>query len=599
MDIEQKATSAIKDIISETDYLEAFIREKDKEPCWDGYVCIHSDKNYSKTDIKKVNVQVKGLVVNPRKAKEHIQFSVEHRDLTAFLNDGGAIFFVVYINKYTRKAEQIYYSFLLPEYIKKIITLNREEYSIRFKKFPADTSKIEDLFVSFYEDSKKQASFSNTKTIPPAVFAKKRDFTGFSFSITSGHQLPTVYELPKYLEGKALSIYGHLSSVDVPIPVDYIDEINNIAVSECIEVPIYVGDTKYYDSYLRTYFKDKIILQIGSCITITINEDENGGYSIPFQVDYKVAGTLSERIRGLQFVKAAIISKGFNFGKNRFDFNVDDGLKSFDLKYLTATLDGYIKAEKTLKSLSVEKEPDLDNFTDDDYLSFNKLISSVLDKKSITGTVPIYNKILDMKIGNLNLAVTYLNNSDNSYVIVDVFHTHLGAKIINNDTREEYSVSQFTLMRSPDFLKYDNLNLPFILEDYKLISVDDKLYNDATITALELIKAYDKSQKEAFLDTADEIFDWIEKNDGIQKEILIVDRLQIIRRKRPLKFAEKHLLSDLITDSDNLQIKCCAFLLLDEQKEAKKIIDLFDETTKGEFLQYPICKFYNGENTQV
>ena len=51
MDTELKATTAVKDIIAGTDYLEAFIREKDKEPCWDGYVCIHSDKHYSKTDI--------------------------------------------------------------------------------------------------------------------------------------------------------------------------------------------------------------------------------------------------------------------------------------------------------------------------------------------------------------------------------------------------------------------------------------------------------------------------------------------------------------------------------------------------------------------
>ena len=74
---------------------------------------------------------MKGHVVNTRKVKENISFPVGHEDLIAFLNDGGSIFFVVYISKATRKAVQIYYVFLLPESIKKIIKIKKSEYSAR------------------------------------------------------------------------------------------------------------------------------------------------------------------------------------------------------------------------------------------------------------------------------------------------------------------------------------------------------------------------------------------------------------------------------------------------------------------------------------
>lgn len=598
MDTELKATTAVKDIIAGTDYLEAFIREKDKEPCWDGYVCIHSDKHYSKTDIKKVNVQVKGLAVNTRKVKEHISFPVGHEDLIAFLNDGGSIFFVVYISKATRKAVQIYYVFLLPEYIKRIIKTKKSEYSIRFKKFPSDIKKVEDLFVSFCEDSRKQASFSKATTIPPTIFARNRDFNGFSFSISGMHPMPGLAELPRYLEDKSLSIYGHVSSVGVPIPVDYIDEIHDVEIKQEIVAPISVNGIKYYDAYSCCYFKDKIVLQIGSCVTITINEDKTGKFIPPYQAEYKLAGTLSERIKGLQFVIAAMRNKGFIFGATNFSFNDDDeGFKSFNLEKVSHTLEGYNKAKKTLESLSIVQEVDLDNFSDSDYVALNKLIVTVLDNKSIRGEAPVYNKITALKIGNLKLAVVYMATGNDCYTIFDVFHARLETKNINNETGEETYVPQFSWMRKEDFLQYDNLNLPFIVESFKSNSKVAGVYDDAVLIALELIKAYDQSKAMSYLDSAKELFDWIEEKNGVSQEVLLINRLQITLRQRKLNYEENRQLYDLIKETTDDQVKCCAFLLLDLQDEAQKLLDSFDETTLAHFKDFPIYFFY-GNNDQ-
>ena len=40
MDIETAATTAIKYRIADTERLSQFINERDKEPIWDGYICI-------------------------------------------------------------------------------------------------------------------------------------------------------------------------------------------------------------------------------------------------------------------------------------------------------------------------------------------------------------------------------------------------------------------------------------------------------------------------------------------------------------------------------------------------------------------------------
>ena len=596
MDTENIATSAVNATISKTTYLSAFINEKDKEPCWDGYIYIYSDKRKTKKNIKRVPVQVKGISVNTHKIKEHITYRINKKDLIAYNADGGVIFFVVYINKNTGDPEQIYYAELLPERIKRLLKNGQDSQPVKFKKFPTFSERIEDLFLNFYDNSKKQVSFAHQTIVSPFDFARRSNFKDFSFSLSSMHSLPTLAELPQYLEGKSLSIYGHLTGLSTPIPVDYIDEVHDVEVSQQVCAPISVNGIKYYDAYSHCYFKDKIVLQIGSCVTIMINKDENGKFIPPYQVDYKVAGTLSERIKGLHFVMAAIRNKGFSFGTKDFSFNDDDeGFKSFNMDNLVNTLKGYQKAEKALELSSITKEPDLDHFSEADYASFNKFIVSVVDKKPITGTVDKLNKITALRIGNLNLAVAYALNSADSYIILDIFHTHLEAKLINNDTGAATRVSQFIWMTKEDFLQYDNLNLSFILEDFQFIPTYDGLFNDATLVALELIKAYDQSKATLYLDSAKELFDWIKEKNGIPHEVLLINKLQITLRQRKLTYEEDCLLHDLIKATTDAQVKCCAFLLLNQQDEAQKLLDSFDETTLTHFKNYPIYIFHNNQ----
>ena len=349
MDTEVIATAAFKLAISKTDLLSPFVNEKDKEPSWDGHIYIYSDKRKTKENIKRVPVQVKGEAVNRRKVKEHITHDIDYDDLMAYLSDGGAIYVVVYIDETTGEPLQIYYISLLPEKIKNILKKENKGKSQRFKKFPSNKTDIEDLFLTFYTNSKQQVSFAKKATIPPDIFAKRRDFTGFSFNLISSSKPIAISELPKYLEGKDLTLYGHLRNVDIPIPVDYIDEVHDVEVTQQVYTPISVNGIKYYDTYSRCYFKDKIVLQIGSCITITINEGEDGKFILPYQVDYKVVGTLSERIKGLNFVMAAIQNKGFSFGEADFSFNDnDEGFKSFNMDNLVNTLNGYKKAKQLI-----------------------------------------------------------------------------------------------------------------------------------------------------------------------------------------------------------------------------------------------------------
>lgn len=111
MDIEILATSAIKTSISTADVLTPFIPEKDKEPSWNGYICIYTNKNKSKEGLKRVPVQVKGKI-NNNLTSESINYQIEVKDLKNYLEDGGVLFFVVYISEdglHTKYIMSIYY----------------------------------------------------------------------------------------------------------------------------------------------------------------------------------------------------------------------------------------------------------------------------------------------------------------------------------------------------------------------------------------------------------------------------------------------------------------------------------------------------------
>ena len=165
MGTEKLATSAVETAIEKTDRLSSFINSGDKEPCWDGNIYIHEGKNHTKKNIKKVATQVKGKLVSRNQVADSIKYRISSDDLTAYMMNGGTMFFVVYIDKNTKDALQIYYAALLPMKIKGILSEAKDSYRVDFQKFPDDNLLKTEIFVNFYDNAQRQASFAG-KDLP-------------------------------------------------------------------------------------------------------------------------------------------------------------------------------------------------------------------------------------------------------------------------------------------------------------------------------------------------------------------------------------------------------------------------------------------------
>ena len=142
-DIETLSANAVENSCAKTQYLTASLRKRDKEPSWDGEIYIYNDKRKKKEDIEKtVKVQIKGTTRKKNLTKNGLSFYMNDSnmtDLKNYLNNGGCLFFVVYIDEENDSECTIYYIELLPSKIKRIISNGRK--TLHLNKFPSNNEK--------------------------------------------------------------------------------------------------------------------------------------------------------------------------------------------------------------------------------------------------------------------------------------------------------------------------------------------------------------------------------------------------------------------------------------------------------------------------
>jgi len=119
MDTEQLATSAVIQRLSYCDGLVPFINAGTTEPSWDGHVYVYPIGSDKKADLIRVPVQVKGTKRAIENDAASFSVSAEVSDLRNYLNDGGAIYFVVVICD--DRSESIFYKSLLPFDLQRIL----------------------------------------------------------------------------------------------------------------------------------------------------------------------------------------------------------------------------------------------------------------------------------------------------------------------------------------------------------------------------------------------------------------------------------------------------------------------------------------------
>ena len=227
-------------------YLTPFINDNDKEPTWDGAVYIYKDKNCTKNKLKgRLPVQVKGKECKDL-SKEEISYSMSVVDLNNYLDDGGAILFVVYIGN-GGLCKKIYYIELPP--IKLRVELNtakgQKTKTLKLKEFPTDSNKKASIFLNCYENCRRQASFSSASLLTLDELQEQDVLEGITVPIsTIGTEDPKLALL-----SSEVYVYANIKGSPIPQPLEMIPI--NMHTKETEPANISMGDKQFYSSLSR------------------------------------------------------------------------------------------------------------------------------------------------------------------------------------------------------------------------------------------------------------------------------------------------------------------------------------------------------------
>ena len=223
-----------------------------------------------------------------------------------------------------------------------------------------------------------------------------------------------------------------------------------------------------------------------------------------------------------------------------------------------------------------------------------RLYQCIVEGKTVRGInpkLPIVNKI---KLSNLNLLIVVLKDKKQKdcFRLLNFFDSTIPVEYAYEEGGERFPTSQYCILKSEDILNIDNINYASIVNDFMNIELSDGMVTHANNVLLEMITAFDICKDENLYVEMLKFAEWLANLEEIYiyKEISQINKLQIIRRKRKLVFAEREILHEIVRRNENEQWSIGALLLLDEFEEAKQRFEALTEQEQEQFKAFPIGK---------
>lgn len=592
--IETLSVNAVRDSIVVSDYLDQFIADNDKEPSWDGFVYIFSDKSKKKNKLKgRLPVQVKGTENNDH-SKNEISFPVSTTDLRNYLYDGGIVFFVVYINSDGTK-KQIYYAELPPIKIRVILgdAKGQQTKSIKLKKFPDDPNRKAMIFFNCLENCQKQASFCSAKLLSLEELEKTGVLEGVTipFSTVAGIDPRTA------LLTNEVYLYANIKGSAIPQPIEAIPA--GLVTSEEHDAIITVGDRLFYSKVKLIRDATSVKTMIGGSFSITTNLTDHS-----MRMNYKGTDSLRSLAVDLDFILSFIENKSFRYNDVEFPFDESGAdYSNFEIAREKERLEYIKKIVQVLDCLGCNKDISIKSLSQSDWVHIGYLVRAFVDKEPVSGLKTDLPPIMSIDVGQLKFIISLVRveGTTDTYEIYDFFRTELSLFYDNADG-EKMPISQYAILHADDLIKTDNIRYDVLLPSFQKVERHPELMARTNVFMLELIEAYDKdNSKGELLSTAAAFADWLMEatEEELPYDVRFLNKLQIEKRMGDLSINRiKELFRIVETPNIREDVLVGAYLLLDQQAAAEIHFEKMELQLQEEFKKYPIYHFwkYNGGN---
>jgi len=578
---EMRSIIKIKDYLTRNQRLIPDIRENDKTPSWDGEIFVYSNDSIAKKDIAgKVAVQIKGSAQEDL-SKKTIKYTLDCSDFRNYLNSNGAIVFVVYMRGYDDC--KIYYNAFLPFDLIKLIE-NMEDQktkTIELKEFPKEDSiQVINVFLNFIRNRKLQGSSIDRRLLTLSdVDNLGIEIDRLYFGYT-GIGLDNITDAINYSLRNPTYIYAQPKGFNIKVPVE---KINVEQILSDIKAQIIIENNVVYDGYKVLYRIGEKILEIGKSFKFNLKKGT---------INYKLSGTLFDRIKDLKFLLALFYNKRIKINGMLMP-PATVGIKFEDIKKLEDLLHELEEIRSTLDVLGVVQDLEFDNLTDKELYHIFLLVKSILHNETVPLSLDNKPGIGNLTIGNISIKLICGKMDDGKYKLSNYFGNHNLRCTFETDGKV-FILSPYVILNKYDFLTLSNINYSRIVASIKKAPKSKPQDEYVNQLVLEMLKAYDeqKNKNDQLLKTALEILEWLLKYSEIDSAILTLNKLQIIRRMRALSINELQDIYNIKSNTRDEAILTGASILLESFIEAKLYYDNLPEDRRKEFDNYPITNLW-------
>ena len=583
--IEESATTALKAALLRCPILDSYIDSNDKTPSWDGTVFVYKSENTKKENLAgRVPIQIKGtekVIVS-----DTATFSCSVADLNNYYKDGGCVFFLISVDL-SSGYSRIFYKTLLVVDLDKIIkgAGKQKTSTIHLNLFPTEANEISSIFMEFTDNVHKQMGFIG-KDIPTfeSLEASGAEITSLTFT-ASGIGL-TLDEIPKFLSTHDFYLYAKVKGLDVDIPID---KVTNAIISKPVDGEVRIKDRCFFSAYRVVYENGNPIIRIGKGISVALKAEEN---RITVHTDRP--DTLSDFIIEADFFIELVEQGELTLNGVTIPLN---GASLTDLQERKKNLEYCKDVKKMLDYLGVTEELLLNDLSENDEKNLRNFTGAVLYNRKIGFPNMEQDQFYGaFKIANLVIWIWAKRQLDGMYSIDSFFKLHQIALFIDDDVdlKKPIQTSQFVLFDKKGLVHISNMDYEMVYSDISQTPLSPEYCTKVNFLVLDMIGAYDEQTKhdEKLLNLAEKICDWLKSIESmIDPEVLLLNKLQITKRRRTLSMSEIIELAKLTENSYPPATRCGAYLLMDADEEAQKCFDELPLITQDEFLKYPICHF--------
>jgi len=563
IEIEKRGINILEKKILSCGHMFPFLGQNDKTPGWDGTIYLYDknekNKQYSNKFFKgKIQVQVKST----EKIRNN-SYSIEKIYLEMFAKDGnGTLLFVVDVTN-----KKVYYKNLFPVETKKILKQFKNGQKTKSIKIELAADKniniIDKVCENFLEHSKIQRNVTKIDSQNYKDILEKN----MEFKITKFDE-----DIYVYIKDNRTKKYNYM-----------LNDIEKLMLTDSKKIEILSNNNKYLLKVEKVFSDMKLKkIIIGNTIIV-----EKGINKINFELNNN---NIKDTIEMLKFILDCIKEKKI----------VIDNIFSIDFKeipkeqiiFFEERLKYLEKIENKLDKYGVELKNKIKDFSEDDWKMFNILIN-LNNYKKVEEKNIVY-----LEIKNKFIFVLLIKDKGGLIKDYNYFEeTKEDFEMVVNDVHYKYS--PYITLKKEELIKALNMNTRIIEKSIKNIySYELSEYYNSFL--LEVLNAYDETREIKWLELSEMIITLIIKKQK-QKEkendnnIYIINKYQVLRRKRKLTDKEKKELKNIYDTDDNIMVKASCAILIDNDYDFKFNFEKLNEKEKEEFQKYPIYNLSNLE----